>query len=133
MKKGFTLVELIMVITLLGIIALITVPAITKSINSSKEEAYKEQKKLIVNAAKQYVAYKQMKTEVGEEMPLQNGTGYCVNVSTLKSAGFLSKEDIKDPKSKNASFDGSIVVTATAIEGSSNFKYAYTYSDSKCS
>ena len=42
MKKGFTLIELIMVICLLGIIAIITVPVITKLINNSKDESYKE-------------------------------------------------------------------------------------------
>ena len=35
-KKGFTLVELLAVIVILGIIALITVPNVLKTINNSK-------------------------------------------------------------------------------------------------
>ncbi len=38
-KKGFTLVELIGVIIILGVIALITYPIIDKSIKNSKEQA----------------------------------------------------------------------------------------------
>ena len=38
-KKGFTLVELIGVIIVLGVIALITYPIIDKSIKNSKEQA----------------------------------------------------------------------------------------------
>lgn len=137
MKKGFTLIELIMVITLLGIIAIITVPAIGNSINSSKEEAFKEQKKLIVNAAKQYMAM-----NYGN---IQNGTSSCVDVSVLQSEGFLSKEQIKNPKYVSGSSDseksfeffdgGSVVVTATPIGNpeNKNFKYSYGYSSSKCS
>ena len=40
MKKGFTLVELLAVIVILGVIALITVPIVTRTINSSKTETY---------------------------------------------------------------------------------------------
>ena len=43
MKKGFTLVELLAVIILLGVIGLIVVPSITKTINNSKEDLYNDQ------------------------------------------------------------------------------------------
>lgn len=54
MKKGFTLVELIGVITLLGVIALIAFPTVTKTINNSREQAYLEQVRKIERAALQY-------------------------------------------------------------------------------
>ena len=35
-KKGFTLVELLAVLTIMGVVTLITVPIVTYSINNSK-------------------------------------------------------------------------------------------------
>lgn len=39
-RKGFTLIELLAVIVILGILMLITIPAVTKYIDSSKKEVY---------------------------------------------------------------------------------------------
>ena len=40
MKKGFTLVELLAVITLLGLLSLIVVPVVDKIIKDNKEKLY---------------------------------------------------------------------------------------------
>jgi len=55
-KKGFTLVELLAVITLIGILGLITVPIINNTIKSSRKKAFKETLNAIVEAAKIYNA-----------------------------------------------------------------------------
>ena len=47
-KKGFTLVELLAVITLIGILGLITVPIINNTIKSSRKKAFKETLNAIV-------------------------------------------------------------------------------------
>ena len=52
MKKGFTLIELICVIVLLGLIAMIAIPTINTAINNSKERAYNEQVTLIEHTAR---------------------------------------------------------------------------------
>ena len=54
MKKGFTLVELLAVITVLGLLAAISIPIVNNQINSSKDKAYKNQVQTIVNAAKRW-------------------------------------------------------------------------------
>ena len=41
MKKGFTLVELLAVIILLGVVTLIAYPVINTQIETAKEQAYK--------------------------------------------------------------------------------------------
>lgn len=55
-KKGFTLVELLTVITLIGILGLITTPIISNAIKNAREKAFKETLNAIVEAAKIYNA-----------------------------------------------------------------------------
>lgn len=55
-KKGFTLVELLVVITLLGVLGLITVPIINDVIKNSRKKAFRETIINIVEVAKIYNA-----------------------------------------------------------------------------
>ena len=56
MKKGFTLVELLGVITVLAIIGLIAIPVVNKTIKDSKNKAYDAQIKEIENSTRSWVA-----------------------------------------------------------------------------
>lgn len=55
-KKGFTLVELLVVITLVGVLGLITVPIINDVIKNSRKKAFRETVINIVEVAKIYNA-----------------------------------------------------------------------------
>lgn len=127
MKNGFTLIELVVVITILAIIALISVPIVNGVITNSKESAYKEQEKAIVDAAKTYIAahyYKLPKT--GEEK--------CVPVSELKNEGMLKTDSIKNPvgagykdytETSNSFDEGAVLITYV----NNKYKYEYIGSD----
>ena len=83
MKKGFTLVELLGVIIILGVIALITFPLIDKSIKSSKEKALERTIDGIEEAAYNY--------------SVENDIGYSteykvLSLTTLISNGFLNNK-----------------------------------------
>lgn len=54
-NKGFTLVELLAVITILGLIALIAVPTVLNNIKTTKEDLYNTQIELIKAGALSYV------------------------------------------------------------------------------
>ena len=87
MKKGFTLVELLAVIIILGIIALITFPIVDNSIKNSKQAALERTIGSIEEAAHNYSS--------------QNNLGYpeeekAISLDELKSSGFLTS-DITNP------------------------------------
>lgn len=130
MKKGFTLVELLGVIVILGLIATIAIPIINSSINSSKLKAYNEQVKTIEKSGQTYMSKNSLK------LPSQTeGKECCIKVSTLQKEGLLTDEDIKNPNYKKNStkdtekyenFEGNVIVTYTKN------KYKYTYSNNSC-
>ena len=116
MKKGFTLIEVLGVIVILGIILIITIPIINNSINSSKDKAYKQQLSLIESSAKNYMASNSL------ELP-KEGEYACINLNELQKKGFLSKKDILNPKNPKQRLNGFVKVSFNKN------KYTYNYVD----
>lgn len=52
LKKGFTLVELLVVIVILGVLSTLGVVSVTKIINTSKEKVFKQEAITFINAAR---------------------------------------------------------------------------------
>ena len=117
MKKGFTLVELLATITILGIIALLLVPTVTGVISNFRNDSSENQKKSIVAAAKLWGSDHRL------ELPTTEGETMCVSVAELKN-GYL-EDDIVDPDTKEAISD--YVGVEIKRVGKS---YEYTYTDS---
>ena len=57
-KKGFTLIEIIAVVIIIGVLMLLAVPSITKYINSSKRDTYKANLKNFVTSVNNEVLSK---------------------------------------------------------------------------
>ncbi len=123
MKNGFTLIELICVITILGLIALIAVPTVNTMIQNSKKEAYEEQITTIEKTAKTYMSKNSLELPSDDEV-------VCVSIETMQKAGLLSKEDIENPlykkgsdvsDEKNETFTGGVNVSWNGN------KYLYEY------
>lgn len=91
-ERGFTLVELLAVIVILGLIALVSVPAITGIIKSGKEDLANSQEETIEMAAKNWASDQKniMKLPV-------DGNEICINFSTLQEQGYLDL-NLKNPK-----------------------------------
>lgn len=82
MKKAFTLVELLAVITLLGIIGLIVYPGINKVIKHNKEELYQAQIEKIITATENW-AYENISL-----LPTNNES-VTLTLLELKKSGHL--------------------------------------------
>ncbi len=89
-KKGFTLVEMLGVIVIVGLIVVIVIPFVSNVINGSKEKLYSQQLKNIELAAKTW----------GSEnlafLPKMDGSTVTIFLYNLKSDGFIVK-DINNP------------------------------------
>lgn len=55
-NKGFTLIEVLAVIVILGVLATITVPTVSNVIKQNEENSYKNLQKSIIAAAKIYIS-----------------------------------------------------------------------------
>ena len=88
-EGGFTLVELLAVLVILGIIVAIAIPMVGNVIESSKEKAAASQEELIIDAAQLY--------------SLDKETAADVTTDTLIEAGFL-ENDVK-LKGKTVKYD----------------------------
>ena len=90
MKRGFTLVELLAVLILLGVVSLIAIPSIGKILNRSREKARESTKNELIKAAKNYYA------DNIRELP-DDGSYKCLSVSEIEESGYISNDDIVDP------------------------------------
>lgn len=118
-KRGFTLIELMAVIIVLGIIAVMIVPKITNTVESSREQAYQNQIASLVSAAKRWGASNSDK--------LSNETS--VQFSTLFDEGYIKQKNVVNPKTDEP-LDGCIKISYD--EEYSQYKYEYTDDNSFC-
>lgn len=116
MRKGFTLVELLAIMALLGVLLLVAVPNIANDNKQSKEREYNEYKKTIENAAEVYV---ETSDDTYADLKNNNGVTATIQLSELKGAGVL-KENLKNPKT-NQLADGSV----SAVNQNGMIKYTY--------
>ena len=109
-KRGFTLVELLGVISVLGIIALLIIPSVEKTISNNKKKGLENQKNTIISGAKNWIT---------DHREIVTGNEVIVSVGDLKQQGYL-EFDIKNPiTNKCISNNTEVLIT---IEGK---KYSY--------
>ncbi len=114
MNKGFTLVELLAVLVILGTITIIAVPNVITTNQKMAENDYNEFKNTVENAAEIY-----METHI-DQKPVAGETKH-ISIKTLKDAGFINSNLI-NPQTKNIISD-----TDTITVKNSNGTITYTY------
>ena len=115
MKKGFTLMELLVTIAILGLIMIITIPQANKIMEKAKNDAFLETKKNIESAANLY------RIRNSSEFPNEVGKKGIVTIKKLQEVGLL-KNNLTDQRNNKTIFDGDVFV-----ELLSNGEYSYTY------
>lgn len=88
--KGFTLIELMGVITILAILSVVTVVGVDKMLLSGKEELYNQQIDMIELSAKNWLIDNPSRRPSDNE-PLE------ITIQTLVDDGYIDSE-IKNPK-----------------------------------
>jgi len=101
---GFTIVELLAIIVVLGVVIGIAVPAVNTIINRSKTESYNDQVAYIERAAKNFVDDNDVSLETSEE--------YVVQMTNLCNNGYL-KCPINNPLNGEV-LNGYVLVTFTS-------------------
>jgi prepilin-type N-terminal cleavage/methylation domain-containing protein len=108
MKKGFTLIELMAAILILGVISLIAIPLVEQILTEIGNDSYTSQIKNIRAGARQWAA------EDMNRLPEDN-SNTTITLLTLQQAGFV-KKDLYNPRTKEL-FEGSLSIVIESKNG----------------
>lgn len=126
-KQGFTLIEILGSIVILGLIAAIVYPTVNNVIRKSKEKAYETQKAEIIKAAKSYIIDNPELLPSGtcSNNVFSNTTPLKLTVSKLSTSGYIENDIVQNPKDTKKSMPGGVSITYSC-----KYKqYEYTYDE----
>lgn len=121
-EEGFTLVELLAVIVILGIIVAIAIPAVGSVIDTAGSNADKAEKELVADAARLYVTTERETLEKDSKFGTADWDA-DLDVSTLYSTGYLEN------RADDTDLGGTVNIKRTK-ENNDSF-YTYTYDPEK--
>ena len=111
-KKGFTLIELIAVVTIIGVVSIMMFPSLNKVLSDNTRSACQNYEKAMVAAAKLY-----MQKEGWDILEAHGNGNYTINVtfSQLKSYGYIENysDQIDEAASKTDVVNPYVTVTYT--------------------
>ena len=113
-NKGFTMIELLATITILGILSVIAVTSVTVFINKGKKNFYSSQRNNLISSAKSY--YQANKSK----LPKDIGTSKSVTYRELKNNKYIGMMYADDRKTECNPDDTKVVVT---IVDKNKYKY----------
>ena len=119
MKKGFTMIELIVTIGLITILGLVIVMNLGSNLSSKQEQQYEEFKKTLENAACIYIDRNVAKNL---KKTCKNNGSCQIQMKTLLENGLIEDNNLKDPSSGNKIPDTK-TITITYTNGEKKCKY----------
>lgn len=115
-KKGFSLVEMLLVLVLIAIVSAIVLPSIMKMTSSSKEKEIEGYKKIITENLNMYVIDK-------EKSISWNGNTAIISLEELKKVN--PDIDISDCSIKNDSLTIERTIKSTTIDEVYNYSFDF--------
>ena len=132
-KNGFTLVELLAVLVIIGILSAISITVYTNLIPSSRKELSDVQKNTIIDATRTYVAINTVNfNNHFDNATIGDNICVAIKLEVLYNEGLLKKE-VLDPSTNANLMDGYILVSYD--NNHSQYEYIYKSKDdytSKC-
>lgn len=117
-KKGFTLIEILAVIVVLGLLAAIITPTVNKLLGDSEEQLEKEQINKIITATKKYVV------ENSNILPdINSDKEVIIKTTTLIEKGVINGDKIINPNTKNE-IDGCVKIKYDKNYNQYNYEYS---------
>lgn len=113
-KNGFTLVELVATIIVIGIVFFISSAVLDGVILSSKEKAYEDVCKSIEEAAYNYSVY----NNIGYDTSFKS-----LSLDVLQETGYLSSSKVLDPRS-NTRMQGCVLYRW--VESNKHYEFIYS-------
>lgn len=125
-RNGFTLVELLGVVTILAMLGIIVVPTISKVISDNKRQLYDVQISNIKSGASNFVS----ENIFSDRLEISNNSSIGIRLGKLKELGYIDS-DISNPITKNKFSDDMIIMITnhnnvfsyTVCDGSVNCEY----------
>lgn len=117
-RRGFTLAELLAVIVILGLIAVITIPVVTKTLGQYKVRLCEDQIANIVEAARVWGSDHLL------ELPDEDGGVLTIRLSDLQSNGYID-DKISDPMNAKETIPD-IEITITKVGKKYQYQANYT-------
>lgn len=116
-RKGFTLVELLVVLVILAVIMSIAIPSVTSSIERSKQKQKDSKIDIIESAAEVYVDR--------HKNSYSGNSTYIIKIQDIICDGLLTKEQAKDPFNESYTLGG--YVSYNKSNGTYEWKEETTY------
>jgi len=116
-ENGFTLVELLGVVTILAMLGLVVVPTVNKVVSDNKVKLYNVQIRNIKSGASDFVSDNVLSLDIPSD------TSIGIKLGKLKELGYIDSH-ISNPVSKTE-FSDDMVIIITNV----NSTYSYTVCD----
>lgn len=136
-KKGFTLVELIVVLVILAILAALLVPALTGYIDKAKEESIKSETRMVVMAAQTLIdeQYAKAPVDTTVTVAVSSADGVTTGYDATTKVITLAKSDIENLSETKGEIGATISIDSDTKGKISQLEYTnkgkkctYTYS-----